>query len=162
VHAPLTVEEAFKIISRAVELDKVDRVRVISHDVVVVGRLRVYIEVEVLVEEDIARRDVMEHRCVALAISQLAHVLVAVLARHKSVVGIVLDLERELNGFTVVGHVVISEGLHGHAAEEVGQRGDCVGDTAQGGGRLNCIIEVERCTGQGQARRSVGGEEHGI
>jgi hypothetical protein len=50
---------------------------------------------------------------------------------------------------------VISEGLHGDAAEEVGQRGDRVGEAAQGGGRLDFIIDVEGCAGQGEALCSV-------
>jgi hypothetical protein len=140
-HAPITVEKAFKVVSGAVELDPVDRVGVFPHDTVVVGGLWINVEVEVLVEVDVAWGDVVEHGRVPLAIPQPALVRVVAGTRHERVVSVVLDLERELNGFTVVSHPVIPEGFHGHAAEEVGQRGDCVGETAQGGCRLNGIID---------------------
>jgi hypothetical protein len=66
----------------------------------VVGCLGVDIEVKILAEVDVARGDVMKHGCVALAESQPTGVRVVGFAGQESVVSIVLDFDRELNGFT--------------------------------------------------------------
>jgi hypothetical protein len=68
-HAPISVEKAFKVVSGAVEFDPIDRISVFPHDTVIIGCLWVDIEVEVLVEVDVAWGDVMQHGRVALAIS---------------------------------------------------------------------------------------------
>ena len=83
----------------------------------------------------------MEHGCVALAVSHSTIVGVIVRAGHECVVSVVLDFDREPDGLVVVNDVVVPEGLHGHAAEEVGQRRDSVGEAAEGRGRLDCIID---------------------
>ena len=139
-HAPFTVEKAFEVVPGAAEFDPIDRVGVVPHDSVIVGSLRVHIEVKVLVEVDIAWGDVMEHGCVALAVLHPAFVGIIARAGHKSVVGVVLDLDREPDGLIAVNHVVVPEGLHGYAAEEIRQRRDGVGKAAEGWGRLDCVI----------------------
>ena len=134
-HTPLTVEKSFKIVSGAIEFDPVDGVRVVTHDMAILGCLRIDIEVEVLVKVDVARGDVMEHRRVALAVSNLAIIRAAASTGHESVVSIVLNLELEINVLVlrVTSCVVIFEGAHGHATEEIGERGDCIGEAAKGG-----------------------------
>ena len=82
----------------------------------------------------------MEHGCVALAVLHPAFVGIIARAGHKSVVGVVLDLDREPDGLIAVNHVVVPEGLHGYAAEEIRQRRDGVGKAAEGWGRLDCVI----------------------
>ena len=138
-HAPFAVEKAFEVVPGAVEFDPIDRVGVIPHDSVVVGSLRIHIEVKVLVEVNVAWRDVKERGCVAQAVLHLA--FVGVRAGHESVVGVILDFELETNSLVVVNNIVVPEGLHSHTTKEVRQRGDSVGKAAEGWGRLDCVID---------------------
>lgn len=81
-------------------------------------------------------------RRVAHLIVHAAFVELTAFARHERVVGVVLCLDLEPDGLVaVVCDVVLIEGLHGDAAEKVGQRGHRVSELAETRSRLDLIVD---------------------
>lgn len=85
------VEKAFEVVPGAAEFDKIDRVSIVAHHVVLVSGHGVQLEVQGLVKVDIAWDDVVEHWSVSLLVVDFAVASLASVARDECIIGIVLD-----------------------------------------------------------------------
>ena len=136
------VKLAFEVVSSAAEFDEVDGVGVVLHNFIVVRPERVDVKSDVLVKVDLVWGDVEQLGRVAHLIVHPTFVVLAVVAGHERVVGVVLGLDLEPDRLVaVVCNEVIIEGLHWDTAEKIRQRWHRVGKFAETRCRLNLIVD---------------------
>lgn len=137
----LVVDQALRVAARTRKLDEDDGVHVIPDTGVLIGGHWVQENGQLLVEVHVGRGNVVQVRCVPHRVPNVAQMFLVFGAGRVGGLGLVRDLELELNVFIVVSDEMSVEGLHGDTTKDIGDGWERVCQSTKVWCRLDFVVD---------------------